>query len=92
MPIYFLYAAGCALIGGGLAVLNDAQSRSAAEAARRRQALEAELLRAEIDLEKLRAQAREAGLDPEKVIAGYEALRGGQISIDDVAQILKLAA
>ena len=91
MPI-FLFAAAGALIFGGYAVLDEANHQRAASQARRRQDLEAELLRKEIDLEELRTRAREAGLDPQKVVDGYLALRSGDITVEQVQRVLNLAA
>ena len=39
------------------------------------------------DLAVLRNEATEAGVDPDVVIAGYEALRDGQVSPDDVIDV-----
>ncbi len=40
------------------------------------------------DLAVLRTEAIEAGVDPDVVIAGYEALRDGQVSPDGVVDML----
>ena len=91
MPI-FLFAAAGALILGGYAMLDEANQQCAETQARRRKYFEAEMLRAELDLDDLRRKAREAGLDPAQVVAGYEALRKGDLSIDQVQQMLRLAS
>ncbi|OEU85678.1 hypothetical protein DB35_13145 [Streptomyces abyssalis] len=49
-------------------------------------------LRDAIDLADLRSKAREAGLDPDEVVAGYEKLRDSQVSPDDVLKRLGRAA
>lgn len=88
MPPIFLFALAGALLFGGVATLDEANQKRAAEELRRRKELEAELLRGAIDLQQLRQQAREAGLDPDQVVSGYEAMRKGDITIHTMQQML----
>ena len=90
MPIFILYAAGVAAIGGGLQLISEANRRRAEDAMRQRQDLEAMLLRGEIELEDLRRQARDAGLDPQTVVNGYLAMNAGQLTVDDVQRLLSM--
>ena len=87
MPI-FLFALAGGMLLGGVAVLDEAKHRRAAEQLKRRQKLEEDLLTKAIDLEELRRQARAAGLDPGEVVAGYEALRQGDITFAQVQRLL----
>lgn len=70
--------------------------RGQQEAAKRLQHQDAEAakqaLRDAIDLADLRSKAREAGLDPDEVVAGYEKLRDSQLSPEDVLKRLSQAA
>ena len=91
MPIFQFFLAG-GMLFGGVAVLDEANHRRAAEQLKRRQKLEEELLATALDMENLRRQARAAGLDPDQVVAGYDALRKGAISVAQVQQLLNIAA
>ena len=92
MPAILLYALAGTLFGGGAWALDEANHRRAVEALKRRQQTEADLLRAGIDLEELRAEARIAGLDPDLVMAGYDELRRGDITLDQMRRQLGIAA
>lgn len=91
MPIFLFFLAG-GMLFGGVAVLDEANHRRAAEQLKRRQKLEEDLLRNALNVEDLRRQAREAGLDPDQVVAGYDALRKGDITIAQVQRLLNIAA
>lgn len=91
MPI-FLFALAGGMLFGGAAVLDEANHRRAAEQLKRRQKLEEELLTNALNVQDLRRQARDAGLDPDQVVAGYDALRKGDITLEQVQRILKIAA
>ena len=92
MPAVLLYALAGTFMGGAAWALDEANHRRAVEALRRRQQTEAELLAGSIDLEKLRAEAREAGIDPDLVMKGYEELRRGDITFEGMRRQLGLAA
>ncbi|MYU66410.1 hypothetical protein [Streptomyces sp. SID69] len=94
MPILFFAAAGVLFVGGtggGWYMWK----RGWQEAAKRLQHRDAEAAKQAltdgIDLAELRSKAREAGLDPDDVIAGYEKLRDSQLSVEDVLKILSRA-
>ena len=91
MPIFLLYFVGAGLAAGGAYLFDEGNKQRARDDMRRRQALEAELLAGEIELEELRNQARAAGLDPQRVVDGYQAIQTGQISLVDVQRILSIA-
>lgn len=91
MPIFLFVVAG-GMLFGGVAMLDEANHQRARNQARDRQKLEKDLLAGAIETEELRARARELGLDPDKAVAGYEALRRGDITIQQVQQVLGLAA
>ncbi|MDX2645185.1 hypothetical protein PV341_16765 [Streptomyces sp. PA03-1a] len=95
MPILIFAAAG-ALFGGGAGGGWYMWKRGQQEAAKRLQHQDAEAakqaLRDAIDLADLRSKAREAGLDPDEVVAGYEKLRDSQLSPEDVLKRLSQAA
>lgn len=85
-PILYYLAASVLATGAPAALYVAQQGRR--EAARRLQAMDHEakkeaLIQAK-DLGVLRKEAIEAGADPEAVIAGYEALRDGQVTLEDV--------
>ncbi|GAB2841430.1 hypothetical protein GCM10027176_51600 [Actinoallomurus bryophytorum] len=94
MPILFFAAAG-ALFAGGTGGGWYLWRRGQQEAAKRMQHQDAEAtkraLRDAIDLADLRNKAREAGLDPDEVVAGYEKLRDSQLSPEDVLERLSRA-
>jgi hypothetical protein len=90
MPIYILYflAAGAVSIGGpaiGVALYNRGQQEAAASEGECEIATLKRLLQSQIDLQDLRAQAQRAGVDPDAVARGYYELRGGHITLDQVA-------
>lgn len=91
MPILLFVVAGGMLFGGA-AMLDEANHQRARSQARDRQKLEKELLSGAIEIEELRTRARDLGLDPDKAVAGYEALRRGDITIQQVQRALGLAA
>lgn len=63
------------------------------EAAKRQQAKDLEIKReallAEMNLADLRKNAIEMGVDPDIVVAGYEALRDGQVSPESVIDTMR---
>ncbi len=87
MPIFLFAAAGAALFGG-LALLDEANHQRACNQARDKQNLEKELLAGAIEAEELRTRARGLGLDPNQVLAGYDALRRGDITVADLRTLL----
>ncbi len=93
-PILFFAAAG-ALFGGGPLGGWYLWKRGQQGAAKRMQHQDADAakqaLRDAIDLGDLRNKAREAGLDPDEVVAGYEKLRDSQLSPEDVLERLSRA-
>jgi hypothetical protein len=91
MPILLFVVAGGMLFGGA-ALLDEANHQRAKNQARDRQKLEKELLAGAIELEELRVRAADLGLDPDQAVAGYEALRRGDISIQQVQQVLGIAS
>lgn len=88
MPI-FLFALAGAMLFGGVGVFSFAQQESARDEARRRQDFEADLLAGAIKLEDLRDEARRRGIDPDAVVSGYQALRDGLITIDDLLDLVR---
>ena len=91
MPILLFFIAGGMLLGS-VAVLDEANHQRACKQARDRQALEKDLLSGAIEIEELRARARDLGLDPDKAVSGYEALRLGDITVQQVQQVLGMTA
>lgn len=85
-PLLYYAAASVLVFGAPPAGIYLAQ-HGRREAARRLQRKDTEIkkeaLTAERDLAELRKEAIEAGIDPDVVIAGYEALRDGQVSPED---------
>lgn len=85
-PLLYYLAAGVLAAGTPAAIYVAQQGRR--EAARRLQAkdfeVKKEALTQEKDLAVLREAAIDAGVDPDAVIAGYEALRDGQVTLEDV--------
>ena len=92
MPAVLLFALAGTLLGGAGWALDEANHRRAVEALKRKQETEAELLATAVNLEQLRAEARAAGIDPELVMAGYEELRRGDLTLNDMRRQLGLAA
>jgi hypothetical protein len=92
MPVIFLFMAAGALIAGGLETLDQAKRAKAREAARDKQEAEAEILRRAIDVADLRQQARDRGLDPDTVVAGYLALNQGELSVEQVFRALEIGS
>ncbi|MDX6310275.1 MAG: hypothetical protein QOI06_3321 [Nocardioidaceae bacterium] len=92
MPVVLIFFIAGGMITGGLALLDEANHRRAEDVVRRRQELEVYLLRREVDLEELRRQARDLGLDPDQVIAGYDAMRNHDITVEDIRRLLAGAA
>lgn len=90
MPPIFMFMGAAALIAGGLEALDLARKAKARDEALRTQEAEADILRGEIALEELRALARERGLDPDAVVAGYRAMRRGEISPEDLLRALEV--
>jgi hypothetical protein len=90
MPPIFLFMAAAALIAGGVELLDEARRTKARDEALRRQRDEADILQGAIDLEDLRERARQRGLDPDQVVAGYMAMRAGKVAPDDVLRALDL--
>lgn len=92
MPSVLLFALAGTFLGGSVWALDEANHRRAVEALKRRQETEAELLASAVNLERLREEARAAGIDPELVMAGYEELRRGDLTLNDMRRQLGLAA
>jgi hypothetical protein len=92
MPAMLLYALAATLLGGGAWALDEANHQRAVDALKRRQKTESELLASTISLEQLRTEARAAGIDPEQVMAGYDDLRRGDITLEQMRRQLGLAA
>lgn len=90
MPVIFLFMAAGALIAGGIETLDQAKKAKARQEAKHRQEAEAEILRRAIDLEELRQAARDKGLDPDAVVAGYLALNNGELTVEQVLRALEL--
>jgi len=93
MMVVLLFAAAGALVGagtGGAWYVGEAAKR---EAARRLgshdRAAVADALREELDVAELRSMARAAGVDPEQVVSGYEALRDGRLTLDELHQQIR---
>jgi hypothetical protein len=86
-PVVYYAVAGVLIAGAPPAGIYLAR-QGQRESARRLQAKDFEIkneaLTAEKDLAELRKEAIQAGVDPDAVVAGYEALRDGQISPEDV--------
>lgn len=91
-PLLYYAAASVLLLGAPAGGIYLAQ-QGRREAARRLNAKDTEIKKEALtqakDLAVLRNEASEAGLDPDVVIAGYEALRDGQVSPDDVIDMVK---
>ncbi|QMW66579.1 hypothetical protein H4N58_00895 [Mumia sp. ZJ1417] len=90
-PLLYYAAAGALLLGAPAGGFYLAQ-QGRREAARRLQVKDTEIMKEALarakDLAVLRTEAIEAGVDPDVVIAGYEALRDGQVSPDGVVDML----
>lgn len=85
MPVFLLYVIGAGLVSGGAYVLSEAHRKRVAQEALGAQRYEAQILSGELALEDLRRRAREAGVDPEKVSAAYQAVRSQRIDLSDAA-------
>ncbi len=90
MPPIFLFIAAGALIAGGLETLDQAKKAKAKEEALRRQRDQADILRAALDLAELREEARQRGVDPDEVVAGYLAMTEGSVSTEQVLRALEI--
>lgn len=90
-PILYYAAASVLLFGAPAGGIYLAQ-QGRRESARRLQAKDTEIKKEALtqakDLAILREEAMEAGVDPDVVIGGYEALRDGQVSPDDVVDMV----
>ncbi len=92
MPAVLLFALAGTLLGGAAWALDEANHQRAVEALKRKQQTEADLLASAVNLETVRAEARAAGIDPDLVMAGYDELRKGDITLDQMRRQLGLAA
>lgn len=88
--VVLLFAAAGALAGagaGGAWYTGEVAKREAARRlSSRDRAAVADALREQLDVAELRSMASAAGMDPDQVMAGYEALRDGRITVDDIGR------
>lgn len=91
MPIFLFVLAG-AMVTGGVALAKRAMDDMSRDEAQRRIEFEARLLKQRIDLEELRQEAARLGMDPDQVVAGYISYTKGEVTVDQILNLVRAAA